>query len=87
MLVLDAALTGANGLNLWASFRGAPPQRRSRLYLALVDGGLAGAVGGTFVATADPFLFVVSVTAAAGQTSAAVEARVLKELDRVQASG
>lgn len=87
VLVLDAALTGAKGLNLWASFRGAPPQRRARLYRALVDQGLAATVGGTFVATADPFLFVVSVTAAAGQPSQAVEDAALEELDRVQASG
>ena len=44
MLVLDAALTGAKGLNLWSSFRGAPPQRRARLYTALVERGLASAV-------------------------------------------
>ena len=87
MLVLDAALTGANGLNLWASFRGSPPQRRSRLYRALVDGGLAAAVGGAFVATADPFLFVVSVTAAVGQASRAVEETLLEELDHVQVMG
>ena len=30
MLVLDAALTGAKGLNLWASFGGPTPQRRVR---------------------------------------------------------
>ena len=30
MLVLDAALTGAKGLNFWASFRSAPPQRAGR---------------------------------------------------------
>ena len=41
MMVLDAALTGAKGLNLWASFRAAPPQRRSCLYRALVDKRLA----------------------------------------------
>jgi zinc protease len=87
MLVLDAILTGANGLNLWASFRGAPPQRRSRLYRTLVDGGLAAAVGGAFVATVDPFLFVVSATAAAGQESRAVEDALLEELDRVQVEG
>ena len=87
MLVLDAALTGAKGLNLWASFRSAPPQRRARLYRALVDQRLAAAVGGAFVATAHPFLFVVSVTAAAGQASAAVEEATLVELDRVQTSG
>ena len=87
MLVLDAALTGAKGLNLWASFRGAPPQRRSRLYRALVDHRLAASVGGTFVATADPFLFVVSVTAAAGASPSVVEEAALEELDTVQASG
>ena len=29
MLVLDAILTGAKGVNLWSSFRVAPPQRKS----------------------------------------------------------
>jgi zinc protease len=38
LLVLDAVLTGAKGLNLWASFRTPPPQRSARLYRALVDG-------------------------------------------------
>ena len=87
MLVLDAALTGANGLNLWASFRGAPPQRRSRLYRTLVDQRLAASVGGAFVATSHPFLFVVSVTAAAGQPSGAVEEATVEELDTVHTSG
>src|SRR5712671_1695871 len=32
LLVLDAILTGAKGLNLWSSFRIPPPQRRARLY-------------------------------------------------------
>ena len=41
MLVLDAVLTGAKGVNLWSSFRGAPPQRKARLYTALVERGLA----------------------------------------------
>ena len=87
MLVLDAVLTGANGLNLWASFRGAPPQRRSRLYRALVDAGLAASVGGAFVATVDPFLFVVSVTAAAGQPAMAVEETAIQTLDTVRIAG
>ena len=46
MLVLDAALTGAKGVNLWSSFRGAPPQRKARLYTALVERGLASMVSG-----------------------------------------
>ena len=36
-------LTGAKGVNLWASFRTPPPQRSARLYQALVDTGLASA--------------------------------------------
>jgi zinc protease len=32
LLLLDAVLTGAKGLNLWASFRTPPPQRSARLY-------------------------------------------------------
>ena len=87
MLVLDAALTGAKGLNLWASFRGTPPQRRARLYRALVEQRLAAAVGGAFVSTAHPFLFVISITVATGQSSGAVEDATLAELARVQASG
>src|SRR4030095_4437604 len=41
LLALDAILTGAKGLNLWASFRTPPPQRSARLYQKLVNGGLA----------------------------------------------
>ena len=41
LLVLDAVLTGAKGLNLWSSFRVPPPQRSARLYRALVERGLA----------------------------------------------
>ena len=37
LLVLDAVLTGAKGVNLWASFRTPPPQRSARLYQALVE--------------------------------------------------
>ena len=87
MLVLDAALTGAKGLNLWASFRRPPPQRRSRLYRSLVDTRLAAAVGGACVATEHPYLFMVSVTAADGQDLRAVEDATLEVLDTVSATG
>jgi zinc protease len=87
MLVLDAVLTGAKGLNLWASFRAAPPQRRSRLYRALVDERLAAAVGGACLPTVDPYLFMVSVTVAADRTRREVEDATLAVLDNVAASG
>ena len=87
MLVLDAVLTGAKGLNLWSSFSSAPPQRRSRLYRGLVDTGLAAAVGGACVATEHPYLFMVSVTAAAGQEMRAVEDATLETLDTMSTGG
>ena len=66
LLVLDAVLTGAKGLNLWSSFRVAPPQRRARLYTALVEKGLATTVSGALVPTSHPFLYTLSFTATEG---------------------
>jgi zinc protease len=86
-LVLDAVLTGAKGINLWSSFRMPPPQRRSRLYRALVDTGLASAVSGGMLPTEQPFLYIVSATASTGTPLNAVEARMLSELDRVRRDG
>ncbi len=87
MLVLDAVLTGAKGLSLWASFRTAPPQRRARLCRALVDGGLASSVQGLLVPTAEPFLYIVSVTVADGASIADAEARLHDEVARVARDG
>ena len=87
MLVLDAVLTGAKGVNLWASFRTPPPQRSARLYRALVDTGLASAVGGGLVPTADPFLYTVSVTAASGTPLVRLEEATLAAVDDVRVAG
>jgi zinc protease len=86
-LVLDAVLTGAKGLNLWSSFRGTVPQRRARLYRALVDHGLASAVSGAVLPTAHPFLQTISMTAVDGVPLDALEQAALEEIDRVQHDG
>ena len=75
------------GLNLWASFGGPTPQRRARLYRTLVDDGRAAAVEGSFVATADPYLFMVSVTAADGTPVTELRDLTLAALDTVGAGG
>jgi zinc protease len=85
MLVLDAVLTGAKGLNLWSSFRVAPPQRKSRLYTALVEGGLASQVNGALLATADPFLYTLSFTATEGVPLPVLEEAVFAALEPVVA--
>ena len=83
MLVLDAVLTGAKGLNLWSSFRVAPPQRKSRLYTALVERGLASQVNGALLATADPFLYTLSFTATDGVPLPVLEAGAFEALEPV----
>ncbi|HVH28135.1 MAG TPA: pitrilysin family protein [Vicinamibacterales bacterium] len=87
LLVLDAALTGAKGLNLWSSFRVPPPQRSARLYRALVDRGLASAVSGALLPTEQPFLYTISVTANEGSGLGAAESVLLDELDKVCVEG
>ena len=87
MLVLDAALTGAKGLNLWSSFRGAPPQRKARLYTALVERGLASVVAGSLLATKEPFLYNVSLTVTDGVSLQRVEEAADAEIERVRAQG
>ncbi len=86
-LVLDAVLTGAKGINLWSSFRVPPPQRRSRLYRALVDTGLASSVSGSLMPTEQPFLYTISATATSGTPLEAVEERMVRELAQVHADG
>jgi len=87
MLVLDAALTGAKGVSLWNAFREAPPQRKARLYSALVERGLASSVSGSLLPTSDPFLFTVSLTAAAGVSLDVLEEAALAEIDRARSGG
>jgi zinc protease len=86
-LVLDAVLTGAKGVNLWSSFRGQPPQRRARLYRALVDRRLASAVAGQMVPTAQPFLYTLSATATEGTPLSSVESVLLEEIEDVRLRG
>jgi zinc protease len=87
LLVLDAVLTGAKGINLWASFRVAPPQRSARLFRALVERGLASAVSGAMLPTEQPFIYTISATARSGVPLADVEAALVEELDRVRRDG
>jgi zinc protease len=87
MLVLDAILTGAKGVNLWSSFRGVPPQRKARLYTALVQRGLASAVSGAVMPTAQPFLYTLSFTAMEGVPLDAVESAAFEEIEQVRTDG
>ena len=87
MLVLDAALTGAKGVNLWASFPGTPPQRKARLYAALVECGLASTVSGALLPTSHPFLYTLSLTATEGVSLASLESAVIEAVERLRTDG
>jgi zinc protease len=87
MLVLDAALTGAKGLNIWSSFRGTPPQRRARLYTTLVERGLASSVAGSLLPTSEPFLYNISLTAMEGVSLSSLEEAAVREIERVRGQG
>lgn len=87
MLFVDAALTGASGLNLWSGHHVPTPQRSARLYRGLVDTGLATNIGGAIMPTADPFLFYVWTTVSEGQTLRTVEDVALAEIERFVREG
>jgi zinc protease len=63
------------------------PQRSARLYRALVDRGLASSVSGAVLPTEEPFLYGISVVVTEGQTLAAVEDTILREIDRLCRDG
>ena len=87
MLMLDAVLTGAKGVNIWASFRTTPIQRSARLYRALVNTGLASSVLGGLLPTADPFLYTISITATEGTALDRLEEAARAEIERVRTGG
>src|SRR5688572_10324773 len=87
LLLLDAVLTGAKGVNLWSSFRTPPPQRSARLYRALVDTGLVASVAGGLVPTSDPYRYPLSLTATEGTPLATVEDALMSEVERVRTQG
>ncbi len=87
MLVLDAILTGAKGINLWSSFRTPPPQRSARLYRALVERRLASNVGAGLLPTEQPFLYLVSATAMEGVGLQDVESAATEALTEVVKNG
>jgi zinc protease len=80
-------LTGAKGVNLWASFKTPPPQRSARLYQALVNTGLASGIGGSIVPTNEPFVYTISATATAGTPLERVEEAAIAAIDRVAREG
>jgi zinc protease len=87
LLCVDAALSGAAGLNIWSGHKVPASQRTARLYRTAVDSGLASSVGGALLPTEQPFLYYVWATVADGQSLQSVNEAMLTALDRASSDG
>lgn len=79
MVALDSILAGASSFNM---FGGGTSNKSSRLYKALVEKELAAGVGGSLMATIDPYVYSISATVRQGRTLAEVESALEAEIDR-----
>jgi zinc protease len=80
MAVLDSVLGGASNLNMFGS---GIPNKTSRLYRALVSGGIAASVRGQLSATIDPHLYSIEITVRPDRTPEEALAVLDWELDRI----
>ncbi|MBY0496253.1 MAG: insulinase family protein [Cyanobacteria bacterium] len=87
LLVADAVLNGAAGLNIWSGGGVSRPQRSARLYRALVDQGLASSVTGQLMPTQHPYLYGIYASVAEGQSLSAVEEVLLREINYLREDG
>lgn len=81
LTVLDSILTGASSLS---PYGGGISNKTSRLYRALVEGGLAASISGGLAATVDPFLYSYQVTVRPDRTPEEVLQVLDEELNRIQ---
>ena len=87
LLVADAVLNGAAGLNIWSMGGVSRPQRSARLYRALVDKGLVSTVSGALMPTEHPYLYSINAGVAEGQSLSSVEGVVMGEIEKLRATG
>jgi len=81
LVMLDAVLGGAKGINLWSFDSEA--RRSSPLYDRLVRSGLAAEARSFYLPTRDPFLHAIGLTAREGVSVRALEERLLALLGEI----
>ena len=87
LLILDAALNGAKGINLWSSPLDANATKSSRLYKALIDKRLATYVNSNLVPTQNPYLYKLTITLPDTFQYQPAEEAIYDELERVKNYG
>jgi zinc protease len=78
--LLNAGFTGGSSLGLFGS---TTTNKSSRLYRALVGGGLAAGTFGSLAPTVDPYLYTIGAVARAGQVIEDVDAALAAEVTRL----
>ncbi|HEX3722641.1 MAG TPA: insulinase family protein, partial [Nitrolancea sp.] len=81
MVVLDTVLSGGKSVGFGG---GGGMGRSSRLYRALVSGGLTSSAGSSFALTVDPYLFSLSATLLSTTSPSQVEEIAFAEVDRLR---
>lgn len=82
LAMADAVLAGGRSLNLWSSLP-AGPRKSSRLYGALIDGGLATSISTGLLPTTFPFLYTLQLTVREDASIEEVETGLTRELVRL----
>ena len=86
-LVLDAALNGVQGMNLWSAPGGRETSKSSRLYRALVEKKSALRVSSTLFPTQNPYLYKLTLKLPDVFQFQAAEEAVYDELDKLKSQG
>ena len=84
MLVLDAVLTGAQGMRHWSGVRPSVAKISSRLFHALVETGLAVEVRSRMVPRQAPCLYQLTLTLPDAFQFQAAEEALLEQLERLK---
>ncbi len=84
LLLLDGVLAGGPTVNPWGGQDGRGPVKSSRLYRALIEGGLASEVSTTVVPTRHPYLYRIVTTAKEGVDPSRIEAALEAEIERLR---
>ncbi len=84
LLILDATLAGAKGVNLWSSPLDANAGRSSRLYRALIDKRIATNINSSVIATQRPYLYKLTITLPDRFQYQAAEEALFDELEKLK---
>lgn len=85
LTILDSILSGPSSLNMFG--QGSIANRTSRFYQKLVKSGLAVGIGGGYVTTIDPYLYILSAFVRPGIDPAEIKGSVHKEIDTIIREG